>query len=80
VAAELHHYHPEANELTAPDHKRIPVIPHPGDFNRWIDREVTDQPPSDLLRPFPADEMEPYEVSKDVGNVKDNLPELLNSQ
>ena len=27
------------------------------------------------LRPFPADEMEAFEVSKDVGNVKNNSPE-----
>jgi putative SOS response-associated peptidase YedK len=70
----------EANELMAPVHDRMPVILHPGDFNRWLDREVTDQPPIDLLRPFPADEMEAFEVSKDVGNVKNNSPELLNSK
>lgn len=46
-----------------PVHDRMPVILHPGDFNRWLDRESTEQPPSDLLRPFPADEMEAFEVS-----------------
>jgi putative SOS response-associated peptidase YedK len=70
----------DPNELMAPVHNRMPVILHPGDFNRWLDREVTDQPPIDLLRPFPADEMEAFEVSKDVGNVKNNSPELLNSK
>ena len=70
----------EANELMAPVHNRMPVILHPGDFDRWLDREPTDQPPIDLLRPFPADEMEAFEVSKDVGNVKNNSPELLNSK
>jgi putative SOS response-associated peptidase YedK len=34
----------------------------------------------DLLHPFPADEIEAFEVSKDVGNVKNNSPELLNSK
>jgi putative SOS response-associated peptidase YedK len=29
----------EANELMAPVHDRMPVILHPGDFNRWLDRE-----------------------------------------
>jgi putative SOS response-associated peptidase YedK len=38
------------------------------------------QPPIDLLRPFPADEVEAFEVSKDVGNVKNNSQELLNSK
>jgi putative SOS response-associated peptidase YedK len=70
----------EANELMAPVHERMPVILHPGDFDRWLSREPSDQPPIDLLRPFPADEMEAFEVSKDVGNVKNNSAELLNSK
>jgi len=70
----------DANELMAPIHERMPVILHPGDFNRWLDREVTGQPPIDLLRPFPADEMAAFEVSKDVGNVKNNSADLLNSK
>lgn len=69
----------EANELMAPVHDRMPVILHPGEFNRWLERGETHQPPVDLLRPFPADEMEAFEVSKDVGNVRNNTPELLNS-
>jgi len=58
----------------------MPVILRPADFDRWLDREPTDQPPIDLLRPFPAEEMEAFEVSKDVGSVKNNSPELLNSK
>jgi putative SOS response-associated peptidase YedK len=53
---------------------------HEGDFNRWLDREETDQPPIDLLRPFPAGEMEALEVSRDVGNVRNNSADLLNSK
>ena len=33
----------------------------------------------DLLRPFPADEMTAKEANKDLGNVRNNYPELLNS-
>jgi putative SOS response-associated peptidase YedK len=58
----------------------MPVILHPQDYDRWLDREPTEQLPIDLLRPFSADEMEAFEVSKDVGNVKNNSPELLNSK
>jgi putative SOS response-associated peptidase YedK len=61
----------------APVHDRMPVILHSRDFDRWIDRVPTEQPPIDLLRPFPSDEME---SSKDVGNVRNNSPELLNSK
>ena len=67
----------EANELMATVHNRMPVILHPRDFERWLDRGKTERLPTDLLRPFPADEMEAFEVSKDVGNVKNNSPELL---
>jgi putative SOS response-associated peptidase YedK len=41
----------------------MPVILPPGDFNRWLERGEAHQPPIDLLRPFPAEEMESFEVS-----------------
>jgi len=63
-----------------PVHNRIPVILREGEFNRWLDREETYQPPIDLLSPFPTDEMEAFEVSKDVGHVKNKSAELLNSK
>ena len=69
----------DANEIMAPVHNRMPVILHSGDFDRWLSREETHQLPIDLLRPFPPDEMETFEVSKDVGNVRNNHAELLNS-
>jgi putative SOS response-associated peptidase YedK len=69
----------DANELMAPVHNRMPVILHSKDFERWLSRDNPERSPIDLLRPFPADEMEAFEVSKDVGNVRNNSPELLNS-
>ncbi|WP_157466774.1 hypothetical protein [Edaphobacter aggregans] len=39
-----------------------------------------DSDPIDLLRPLPAAEMGAFKVSKDVGNVKNNSAELLNSK
>jgi len=42
---------------------------------------VTFDRESDPARPpFPADEMEAFEVAKEVGNVKNNGTELLNSK
>jgi putative SOS response-associated peptidase YedK len=70
----------DPNELMASVHNRMPVILHPRDYDRWLDREETERLPADLLRPFPADEMEAFEVSKEVGNVKNNSPELLNRE
>jgi putative SOS response-associated peptidase YedK len=67
----------EPNELTAQVHTRMPVILRPIDYDRWLSREVTDQPPLDLLRPYPAEEMEMHPASPAVGNVRNNGPELL---
>jgi putative SOS response-associated peptidase YedK len=68
-----------ANELTATVHNRMPVILEPKDYSRWLERVDGERPPVDLLRPFPAEDMAAREAHKDVGNVKNNHPELLNS-
>ena len=56
------------------------VILHPQDFEEsgWM-RVDGETPPAHLLRPYPAEEMDVREVHKDVGNAKNNHPELLNS-
>jgi putative SOS response-associated peptidase YedK len=41
----------DTNEIMV--HNRMPVILHESDFNRWLSREETHQPPVDLLRPWP---------------------------
>jgi putative SOS response-associated peptidase YedK len=67
------------NELTATVHNRMPVILHPDDYEEWLMRVDGESPPMNLLRPFPADDMQAKEAHKDVGNVRNNHPELLNS-
>ena len=69
----------DANELMAPIHTRMPVILHPRDYRRWLSREVTEQPPVDLLRPFDSDAMKASVCNPLVGNVRNNGPEMLNS-
>jgi putative SOS response-associated peptidase YedK len=69
----------DANEVMAPVHTRMPVILHPRDYARWLSHEAAEQPPVDLLRPFPAGEMERRAANPLVGNVKNNGPEMLNS-
>jgi len=66
----------EANELGAPVQDRMPVILHSADYDRWLSELSPEQPPVDLLRPMPADEMKAWPVSKDVGNVRNNDPSL----
>ena len=41
----------EPNELMATVHSRMPVILKPSDYDRWLSRDETVQPPVDLLRP-----------------------------
>jgi len=43
---------PDANELVADIHDRMPAILAPGDYARWL----SDEPdPRELMRRFPAD-------------------------
>jgi putative SOS response-associated peptidase YedK len=67
----------DPNELMEPVHNRMPVILDPGDYDRWLDPETTERPPVDLLRPYPAERMRAWPVSRRVGNVRNNDAELL---
>lgn len=60
-------------------HNRMPVILHERDYDEWLLRD-DGPPPTHLMQPFPASEMMAREVSRDVGNVRNNHPELLNSK
>jgi len=66
------------NELMAPIHNRMPVILLPEEHAQWLDPSVQGtallQP---LLRPYPAKEMEAFEVSRLVNSPRNNSPELL---
>lgn len=67
----------EANELMSRIHPRMPVILHPRDYDRWLDREETERLPLDLLRPLESEEMEMFAADPKVGNVRNNGPELM---
>jgi putative SOS response-associated peptidase YedK len=69
----------EANEIMSSIHTRMPVILNERDWKRWLDREITDQPPIDLLRPYESDEMQTSPCNQAVGNVRNNGPDMLNS-
>ncbi|MGI4755677.1 MAG: hypothetical protein ACRYGF_02380 [Janthinobacterium lividum] len=56
----------------------MPVTVHERGYDRWLLREGS--PPLHLLRPFPATEMAMTPVSKDVGNFRNDHPELMNSK
>jgi putative SOS response-associated peptidase YedK len=56
----------------------MPVILHAKDYDRWLDRDAA-RPPVDLLKPYESEEMAAAPCNEDVGNVKNNGPEMLNS-
>jgi len=59
-----------SNELVAPIHNRMPVIITEG-YSEWLDmKERKPESLQGLLRPYPADEMEAYEVSTKVNDPK----------
>jgi putative SOS response-associated peptidase YedK len=66
----------DPNEVVQPLHDRMPVIIPAKDYERWL-RADPDRPPVDLLRPFDAEKMTAWEVNRDVGNVKNDRPELI---
>jgi putative SOS response-associated peptidase YedK len=67
----------DPNELLKPIHNRMPVIVPPKDYSRWLAPADPAQLPVDLLRPYAADEMKAWKVSREVGNVRNNSPGLI---
>jgi putative SOS response-associated peptidase YedK len=67
----------EANEMMSAIHTRMPVILRERDWERWLDRTVTEQSPIDLLRPYDSEAMEMHPCNPAVGSVKNNGPEML---
>ena len=47
----------DPNELMEPVHNRMPVILEPKDYDRWLDPETTERPPSTCCGPIPAERM-----------------------
>lgn len=67
------------NELTKEVHNRMPVILTKEEEGIWLDKDQKPEDLLELLSPYPADGMLMYPVSRDVGNVRNNHPGLLNS-
>jgi putative SOS response-associated peptidase YedK len=65
----------EANETLAPYHHRMPVIIDTDNYKEWLDKSNRDV--RELLRPFSADEMDSYTVSKTVNSPANNSADLI---
>ena len=61
------------NAMMAEIHNRMPVILKPEDYNRWL----FDDDPGYLMRPFPDDLMTMWKIKKDVGNPRNDRPDIL---
>lgn len=59
----------EPNEVLRPIHNRMPVILHPKDFSKWLDRATKQTNALEaLLRPYPTEAMTAYPVSTRVNS------------
>ena len=66
------------NELLAKiPHHRSPVILNSEDEQDWLNPELTDAEIAQLLRPFPAGQMNAYPVSKEIKHPVANGIELM---
>ena len=68
----------EANDLLRPIHDRMPVILSRDDEDFWLDRGESDPAGlANVLKPYPADAMEAYEVSSLVNSHANDGPEVI---
>jgi putative SOS response-associated peptidase YedK len=62
---------------TARFHDRMPVIVHPDHWLWWIDERRDGVSVKFMLRPYPAEDMDCYRVSKLVNNARNDSPECI---
>ncbi|MCS7220418.1 MAG: SOS response-associated peptidase [Anaerolineae bacterium] len=66
------------NELIEEIHDRMPAVLRPEAYTMWLDPMIqTPETLSELLKPYPASEMEAYPVSTLVNNPKNDLPACI---
>ena len=70
----------DANDVVTPIHNRMPVILHPEDYGLWLDPDFDEKEPlTTLLKPYPAEAMEAYPVSRSVNSPSNNEPSIIES-
>ena len=66
-----------ANGTVGRVHDRMPAILSPEDFDAWLDcRAVLAEAAAELLRPAPDDLLEVVEIGPEIGNPRNEGPEL----
>jgi putative SOS response-associated peptidase YedK len=68
----------EANDLVGEVHNRMPAILHAEDYEMWLDLDFDEREPlTSLLKPYPAETMEAYPVSRRVNKPSNNEPGVV---
>jgi putative SOS response-associated peptidase YedK len=68
----------DANELVRPIHDRMPAIVPVDQYTRWLDPSLHESKIlSQVLKPYPSEEMECYSVTPKMNSVKYNDPENI---
>ncbi len=68
----------EPNELIAPIHNRMPVIMPRRAYDLWLEPSELDAPTlQGLLKPYPAEALEAYPVSKMVNSPRNDDPQCI---
>jgi len=58
-------------------HDRMPVIVPPERYDTWLDPQQDSETLQQLLKPYPANEMEAYAVSTLVNSPVNDRPECI---
>ena len=70
----------DANNVVDDIHNRMPVIFHPENYGLWLNPDFEEKEPlSALLKPYPAEAMEAYPVSRRVNKPSNNKPICIES-
>jgi putative SOS response-associated peptidase YedK len=69
-----------ANSTVKPIHDRMPVILSPQDEKVWLEQETDQVKILGLLQPYPAEDLEGYEVSTLVNQASNQSAELIKPQ
>jgi putative SOS response-associated peptidase YedK len=69
----------EANTLMQPLHDRMPVIIPADRYSSWLDPQQPIEAISDLLQPFPVEQMRAYPVSSFVSNASNEGEQCIAS-
>lgn len=67
----------EANELLRPLHERMPLILAPEEYGPWLDKATHPELVRQLVVPCPPEALALYPVSRAVGNVRNEGPQLI---